>query len=126
VKVSPGDTFIIDPNGGTNVHLWIVLAVYKPEFSYDEFAIVVNITSMKKGADMTCVLRPDDRDAHGFVTHESFAFFGGCIDVEVAKLQDLSAHRRDPVSPDLLSRLRAGLHKSPHTRRGIRSKVPRS
>ena len=125
MKVVPRDTFYIDPQGGTNHHLWIVLAVYTPDLSYDEFAIIVNITSMKKGADTTCILRPDDRDAHGFVTHESYAFFGACLDVETTKLLALSAQRRDPIPHTLLARLRIGLHKSPYTRRGIKSKVPR-
>jgi len=124
-EVKAGDVFFIDPDDGTNPHYWIVLSVYSPDLSYENFAIIVNITSMKKGADMTCVLRPSDLDAPGFLTHESYAYFGECRDVEVAKLQARSAERRTPVPSALLSRLRAGLHKSPHTRRKIKPKVPR-
>ena len=124
--VAPGDAFFIAPSGSVGVsHLWVVLAVYTPDLSYEPYAAIVNITSMSKRADKTCLLTPGDGDAHPFVTHESFAFYGGIMEVEVAALLSLDAQtRRAPVCDALLSRLRAGLHRSPHARRGLRAVVP--
>jgi hypothetical protein len=50
-------------------HLRVV--VTKPDLS--ERFIVVNLTSMRAGADQTTVLKPGD---HQLVRHESFVLYG--------------------------------------------------
>jgi hypothetical protein len=94
--------------------------------SYDQHAVIVNITSMTipRFADRTCVLSPTDEDAYEFVKHESFVFYAEAREIEVAELEKLEAKRKRPVSPSLLSRMRAGLHQSRQTRRGFKIRVP--
>ena len=124
-QVSRGDTFYFDPEGGSNVHLWVVLSVFRPDYSHTDHAVIVSVTSMKTDADRTCILRPNDRDAHDFVCHESYADYGRCRDTEVYELEKRTDRKRRPVSPALLDRLRNGLHESPRTRRGMKANVPR-
>ena len=124
-SVSPGDCFYFDPTGGRNFHLWIVLAVYTPELSDEDFAVIVSITSMTGRADTTCVLRPDDSDAYEFVRHESYVYYEDCWEIEAAKLLDPAVQRRAPVPLALWTRVRNGLHRSPRLPRRIKDRVPR-
>ena len=121
----PGDCFYFDPDRQANVHLWVVLTVYASDHIDDSLAIIVSITSMKPGADRACVLRSDDGDAHGFVKHESYAYYERCREVEAVELLRRREDRRSPVAPTLLARLRDGLHKSPFAPRWAKSRVPR-
>jgi hypothetical protein len=127
-SIDAGDTFFIDLGSRAGVqHLWVVLAVYDTDASYEQMAALVSVTTMTARADRTCILRPDDGDRHDFVTHESYVFYGGIIEVEVRELLALPADkRRARVCPALLRRMRAGLHRSPHTRRGFKPKVPQT
>jgi len=123
VTVNPGDTFVFDPSGGTNRHLWVVLAVYEPDHDFLLWAALVSITTMTARADESCVLGPDDEDRHPFVHHPSYAFYARVVEVEVDRLEEIG-DPHVPAAPELLSRLRKGLHKSPFTRRGFKNKVP--
>jgi hypothetical protein len=124
VSLVPGSTFVIDPDGGTNPHLWIVLAVYEPELEYDEWALIVSVTTLDRAkfVDEACVLNVGD---HPFLAHESFVHYQRTREVETRTLAACAANARQPCSPDLLKRLIEGLHRSPHTRRGHKSRVPR-
>lgn len=124
--VKPGDTFILDPEGGTNSHIWVVLAVDRPDMCED-WAIIVSITSVKpetrKFADLTCVVDVGD---HPFLTHESYVYYGDIQEVEVRRLLGGLGARRQPCSADFLKRLREGVHASPRTKKRFKSRVPRS
>lgn len=124
--MKPGDAFVIDPDGGTNLHLWIVLSVFTPDLETAPWAVIVNVTSMSAHADTTCVLAPDDSDAHPFIDRKSFVAFARMREVAVRDLETLvRGNLRPPACPAFLARLRGGVHRSPHTRRGFKSKVPR-
>lgn len=124
--VSAGDAYLINPSGTAVVdHLWIVLAVYTPDYGYAVCATIVNVTTVTKFADRTCILCQSDTDAHAFIRHDSYVYYRGAREVEVSDSDVFSPTRRmPPVSPELLSRMRVGLHRSPHTPRGFKSKVP--
>ena len=107
-----------------NPHLWVVLSVFTPENVYEEWSVLVSITSMRRRADTTCVLRPSDPDMHEFVTHDSYVLYEKAREIEVGTLALLSDERRPPVTPSLLARLRSGLHRSPFASPAKRSRVP--
>ena len=50
--ISPvaGDAYYFDPDDEGNPHLWIVLAVYRPQVLSDDLATIVSICSMQRAA----------------------------------------------------------------------------
>lgn len=123
MSIKPGDTFVIDPDGGSNAHLWVVLAVERPDWAYEDYALIVNVTTLDKTklVDPACVLNVGD---HAFVSHESFAHYGRMREVELGTLSGFAASARQPCSADLLKRLIQGLHQSKYTKRGHKARVP--
>lgn len=124
MNIKPGDTFVIDPDGGSNAHLWIVLAVYRPDLAYEDWALIVSITTLAKAksVDSACVLNVGD---HPFISHESFAYYQRMREVELNILAACVTSGRQPCLQDLLTRLIEGLHRSRFTRRGFKSRVLR-
>jgi hypothetical protein len=122
-----GAAFLIDPAGGSNDHLWIVLTIYKPDHSYEWYALIANVTSASnRFVDKTCLLRTDDADRHEYVRHESYVYYAEMKEIEVERLAKLGAARaHEPVCDALLARIRDGVHRSPRTPRGHRALVPR-
>ena len=125
--VCPGDTFIIDPSIlGSRDHLWVVLFVRIPDYAYVEYASIVNVTSLTRFADRTCLLGPSDIDRHPFVTHDSYVYYAAMREIEVAELLlVVVAKQHDPTCDALLTRMRNGVHLSPRTARGFKSYMPR-
>lgn len=126
VSVKPGDTFIIDPTGGTNKHLWVVLEIDCPDLCED-WAIIVSITTLdpltRKFADLTCVVGVGD---HPFLKHDSYVYYADTREVEVRHLVSRVETRHQPCTADFLKRLREGAHISPRMKRGFKRRLPRS
>ena len=108
----PGDAFL----GGGQVHgrhhLWIII---NEPVAHGEVALFVNATSLAEGMEETCVLRPGD---HAFIKHDSCIHFAAAKSATIKQLETLEArgliHRRPPVSPTLLAKIRAGAQISPN------------
>lgn len=123
VTITAGDTFVIDPDGGTNDHLWIVVVVFSPDYA-SESALLVNITSGTRFSDPACVLRPSDADAHPYVRHESYVYYAKMIERETRDLLKLgTACRRAVASDALMARIRKGAHVSRFTPRGFKKLI---
>lgn len=118
---APGDTYLFDPDllGGTNHHLWVVVHVYTPELDTTEYAILVNLTTPTGKDDRTCVVGSNE---HQFLVHQSVVFYAKAREVETSCLPDSKKHH--PTTDALLTKIILGLHASPHTKRGIKRKVP--
>ena len=94
-------------------HLRVV--VTKPDLS--ERFIVVNMTSMRAGADQTTVLKPGD---HQLVRHESFVLYGASRMMTVTALekeiqQGLAVRATLSFSGLTLKRIQAGILNSEFT-----------
>lgn len=124
--VEAGDAFLLNPSKTAVVdHLWVVLAVYTPDYSLAVCATIVNVTTVDRFVDRSCILRPGDPDAHPFITHESYVFYRGLREVEAGDTDTLQPGRKQTCIADaLLSRMRIGLHRSQFTPRGFKAKVP--
>lgn len=109
-----GQTFHIRKPGQDTPHLWIVLT--DQDDSVPSRAVIVNITSMRSGADSTCVLRRGD---HAFIRHESFVLY---LDATIAPCDKLEeavaagiATRHDDLDDTLLQAIQDGLIASKFT-----------
>lgn len=122
MSVSPGDTFLGDPrvSQSTVGHLWIVVEVYTPDLDTCVIAIMANATSGALDCDHCCVI---ERGDHPYISHQSFVYYREMVEIPVENLAHLK--QLEPLSVDLLSRVRQGLHRSKFTPRGFKSKVPR-
>lgn len=103
-----GDTFKLERNG--EGHLWVVIS----EPTSDGSVVMVNLTTMRNGSDLSCVLAPGD---HPFVVHATV------IAYQFAKLVPPDAQRmmalqkqlcipREPMPAAVLERIREGALKS--------------
>ncbi len=93
------DTFRYTARGADN-HLWVIIS----DPACDETCIlVVNFTTLRRGSDKACVLRPGE---HAFVTHDTCVQYLGCRKVKLGILEEYLARgqveKREPLSPDLL------------------------
>ena len=126
MSVEVGDTFLFDPDGRNQKHLWVVLATYVPDFQYEEFAIIVHLTTVtpRTTADQkVCVLEAYDEDRHRFVRTSTYVHYGDVRQVECSKLVAQNGHEQ--ATESLVSRMRKGLHASKYTKRGFKKIVPR-
>lgn len=126
LPICAGDSFLADPSVQHCPHLWVILAIYVPDLDDSEWALIVNVTSMTKVYDPACVLKPTDADRHPFVHHASYVPYVHAREVEMKWLLAIpEKDRHAPTMPDLLRRMRAGLHKSQFTKRRFKSLVPK-
>jgi len=101
-------------------HLWVVVEVYTPELDTGgQVAVLVNCTTWVATGDPACVV---DEGDHPFLKHRSFMFYQRAAEVPVAEISKLTT--REPVSPELLTRIRRGLRASKFTKRGLKGLVP--
>ena len=112
-----GDTFLTGDGNEDNFHLWIVLT------SPNEGEVVtVCLVTAHKRSERLVVLNKGD---HPFVQHESVIAYGFSQIRSVEDIQELlrsgAAKPRDPVSPELLKKIRAGLVDSDFTPNGVRA-----
>jgi hypothetical protein len=110
-----GDTFIISGHGQRSPHLWVLL--WGPAGSADAF-LSVSLTTLRPHSDGTCVVKVGE---HPFIKHDTCVMYADTRRITQEKLDlAVAAHRafsQEPVSPELLSRLRAGLFASAFTPR---------
>jgi hypothetical protein len=108
--VSGGDTLII-PAPGTSFdsHLWIVLS----DPTRDHFVLLVNLTSYRADKDDACILDVGD---HPFIQHRSCVNYAKVKHIAVAQLEAIlkmpAVERREPLSAEVLRRIREGAGKS--------------
>lgn len=111
--IKAGTTFLIpDPGPVLDPHLWVIIS--DPEQDPDH-VLLVNFTSWRKGVDESCVVEPGD---HPFFEHKSVVNYHDAVEREKQELQaalDVTRlEMREPLSPQLLERIRAGAAVSEH------------
>ena len=109
-----GDTFLTGDGDEDNFHLWIVIT----PATEGEVVTVCLVTAHMRSE----LLRKGD---HPFVQHESVIAYRYSEIRTVADIEELLkkglAKPRDPVAPDLLKRIQAGLVDSMFTPNGVRA-----
>lgn len=108
-----GDAFLMAQPRVPTRHLWIVLT--EPSSDADQM-VIVNVTSLRKGADTTVVLQPGD---HPFIVKPSVIYYAGARVVHVKNVEKGFAAGicvpDDSCSPDLMARIQEGLLRSRFT-----------
>lgn len=102
-----GDTFVTPD---MDDHLWIVLS--DPTLERDRL-VVVCFLSWQEYHDQSCIVRPGE---HPFVRHDTCVNYAGATTVADTVLEKLKAQGKlklkDPVSPELLERIRRSAENS--------------
>jgi hypothetical protein len=113
MPIGEGDTLLFPGGAVPSPHLWVIL--WGPAGDA-EACLMAMLTTLRAHSDRSCILRPGD---HPFIRHETAVAYnnvrrytGAALAAEIASG---TARRRDPVSPDVLARLRAGFFASPRT-----------
>lgn len=113
MSLSAGDTFLLPRKLEWKDHLFIVLL----DADNDGNTVMVNLTSAKPHSDRTTVLQPGE---HPFVTRETVVNYLDAAITKTSKIEQAIAmglgQKHDPVSPQLLNRLRADLLRSEFTK----------
>jgi hypothetical protein len=108
-----GDTFYLTQGTGQQPHLWVLL--WGPAGADDGF-LAVYLTTLRPHSDPTCVIARGD---HPFVRHDTSVNYSGVRKITRSQLELALrkgvAFPREPVSLDLLQRIRAGFFDSPYT-----------
>jgi len=112
-----GDTFLTGDDDEGNFHLWVIIT---PVIE-GEVVTVCLVTAHRK-SERLVVLNQGD---HPFVQHESvIAYYFSKIrmvsDIEELLIKGI-ARKREPVTPDLLRRIQAGLIDSDFTPNNVRA-----
>jgi len=113
--LNEGDTFLT-ADEDEEFHLWIVIT--SPA---EGEVVTVSVTTRRKKSETLVLLKPGE---HPFIVHDSvvaysYARIRAVDDIETAFLNG-TAKRREPVSPELLARVKAGLLDSDFTPNGVR------
>ena len=111
-----GDAFISMPSSAGTKHLCVVLA-FRTKPRCGRTVILVNVTTARGFIDRSCILCPDDADAHPFVRHRSFVSYEQMCERSESLL--LSEDPAAPVSSALLLRMLRGAFASPLTPNGF-------
>lgn len=112
--MNPGDTFLIPD--GISTHLNLVLAVLR-----DGSVIVCHFTTRRKYSDNTCVIQPGE---HSFVQQETVVRYDQahiCAADRVQFLESVITRHLEPLSGNLLARIRQGALNSPQTPEKIKT-----
>ena len=118
--MKPGHAFLGMPAYDGTMHMCVVLALSETSYG-DPTVISANLTSMVRGADKTCVVRPSDVDTHPFVRRECFVFYEKMEEIGVDAV--LGAQTLAPVCSALLFRMQRGVLVSPVARRRFKKIV---
>jgi hypothetical protein len=118
-QASAGATLLMPSGEGD--HLFVVLndpAIFVG-YGARPHLVLVSLSTVRPGIphDPTCVLQPG---CHPFVKHESYVLYRRARIDPVAHVQKLVAQGlfkpQDPVSPEILAAIKAGLLASPFTK----------
>ena len=116
MSINCGDCFLAGESDEEKLHLRVV--VTSPVAGE---VIVVSITTRRRNSESLVVLLPG---AHPFIQHESVVAYRyseiRTVESIEAALKNGQAQRREPMPPDALRRIRAGLRDSDHTPNGVR------
>jgi hypothetical protein len=114
-----GDTLHFAGGDVPSSHLWVIL--WGPAGPAEAY-LVVMLTTLRPHSDRSCILVPGD---HPFLRHETALAYGNVRRYTAAALAGLLAEgvarRREPVSPAVLARMRAGFLASPRTPNAMRA-----
>lgn len=112
-----GDTFYLTRETGQQPHLWVLL--WGPSGADDGF-LAAYFTTLRPHSDPTCVINGGE---HPFVRHDTAVCYSDVRSITQAQLDVAMIHRaafpREPVSADLLKRIRDGFFASPYTVRAF-------
>ena len=116
--MNAGDTFLIEePGTSLDSHLWIVLS--DPDID-PHSVLLVNFTSYRSDKDQACVVEPKD---HRYLSKKSCVNYQKAKTVPVVDLDKLLASqlikKHDPLSSELLERLRDGASNSKYIEFGM-------
>lgn len=114
---SAGDTFILRGSGQRSPHLWVLL--WGPIGPADAF-LAVSFTTLEPYKDGTCIVHVGE---HPFIRHPTCVMYSDTRRITQEKLNaafnSRAAVKQDPVSAELLDRVRAGLFASGYTPHSI-------
>ena len=118
---SPGFAFLnvlLDPP-----HIWVVAS----EANDGGDVVLFMLSSLRSGADKTCIIDPDDYSA---LTKETVVVYGMAetrtIDWIRDKIENGFAKPKDAVPADVLERIQRGALASKHTARRIKRMITSS
>ena len=105
--IEAGATFINpNPRRGLDPHLWVIVS---DPSQYPDDVLIVNFTTRRDGCDESCIVEPGE---HPFVQHSTVVEYRGARRASDQQLDQLLARTqfelREPVSRELLARIRAG------------------
>lgn len=113
VPVRSGDTFLLTGGPVPTPHLWVIL--WGPAGPADAY-LAVMLTSLRPYSDRSCILNPGD---HPFVRHATSVSYRNVLRWTGERLAQLVAdgiaRSRQPVSEDVLERMRTAFFQSAHT-----------
>jgi len=105
-----GDTFRF-ADRALEKHLWVVIS--DPLMDVTDSVVIVRFTTQRDGRDCTCVLQPGD---HPLISHATVVDYDWALDIPNAALEgfasDGQAFLQEPVSPEVLGRIRQGAAES--------------
>src|ERR1019366_1375723 len=112
-----GDTFLTGDGDEDNFHLWIIVTP-----ATEGEVVTVCLVTANKRTERLVVLKPGD---HPFVKHDSpisynFSKIRLVADIE-ALLENGFANSKEPMPPDVLLRIQAGVVDSDFTPNGVRA-----
>ena len=106
--MNAGDTFLIPD--GISSHLNFVLAVLP-----DGALVICHFTTRRRHSDPTCIIQPKE---HEFIVQETAVRYDQahvCPADRIENLLRVITRRLDPLSRELLARIRQGALDSPQT-----------
>jgi len=122
-----GDSFLIPKSAKATEHLWIIVSEID---AHTGKAICVNVTTLRRHSDITCVLKRGD---HPFVVHDSVINYSDARELPInlveqafgAKTQRFVCELHEPCTAELLARIQQGLIDSRFTPKGIKMQCKR-
>lgn len=118
-----GDTLEMPKRGDSTPHLWILLT--DPDPATGE-VVIVNVTTKRSHSDTTVILQAGD---HPYIDHESTIYYADA-QIRDVRLMEQAIKEANPYvkpnaacSPELLQRVKDGVHQSKFTPNKIRKLI---
>ncbi len=116
-----GDCYWLDPDGGTNAHLWVIIGT-APDTPQPGSTCYVFANASSSGPDTCCVLTPAD---HPSLTGTSYVRYDYVrYIVSTASILRQPGLQRQPMRAAVLRQVQAGAHVSLHTRGRFLQHIP--